>query len=132
MEIKGKIVSVPPMQTGSSAKGTWKKQEYILQTEEQFPKKICFVVWGDKIDEFAIRQDDSVEVSIDIESREFNGRWYTDVKAWKVVKKGAATGGRSGGDVETDHDLSLPASAGRQAGIPLPPVPDDVMDDMPF
>ncbi len=118
MEIKGKIVSVPPMQTGSSAKGTWKKQEYILQTEEQFPKKICFVVWGDKIDEFAIRQDDSVEVSIDIESREFNGRWYTDVKAWKVVKKGAGASNEPGGY--------------QAPGMPLPPVPDDVMDDMPF
>jgi hypothetical protein len=81
MEIKGKIISILPLATGTSAKGTWKKQEYILQTTEQFPKKICFVVWGDKIDEYALKTNDSVEVSIDIESREFNGRWYTDVKA---------------------------------------------------
>jgi hypothetical protein len=118
MEIKGKIISVLPLQTGSSAKGQWKKQEFILQTEEQYPKKICFNAWGDKIDEFAIRADDSVEVSIDIESREFNGRWYTDVKAWKVVKKGAPGAAAQGGYQAPE--------------MPLPPVPDDVMDDMPF
>jgi hypothetical protein len=123
MEIKGKIISILPLATGTSAKGTWKKQEYILQTTEQFPKKICFVVWGDKIDEYALKTNDSVEVSIDIESREFNGRWYTDVKAWKVVKE-------SRGAVQQDD--SFP---------PLPPVPPEPMDpgtgenmadDLPF
>lgn len=90
MEISGKIVEVLEEKSGQSAKGGWRKQEYILETQEQFPKKVCFVVWGDKIDDFAIKPNQEVEVSIDIESREFNGRWYTDVKAWKVVAKGGA------------------------------------------
>jgi hypothetical protein len=77
-------------------------------------------VWGDKIDEYAIRENDAVEVSIDIESREFNGRWYTDVKAWKVVKEG-----RSG-------------PAADESMAPLPPMPpepasdEDAVDDLPF
>ena len=70
-----------------SANGTWRKQEYILETDSKFPKKICFLVWGEKIDQFNINQDDEVEVSIDLESREYNGRWYTDVKAWRLSKR---------------------------------------------
>ena len=117
MDIKGKIVSCLPLASGTSAKGAWKKQEYILQTEEQFPKKICFVVWGDKINEYALSNNDSVTVSIDLESREFNGRWYTDVKAWKVVKEA------KGGTVEKETQTSFP---------PVPPDPEDISDDLPF
>ncbi|HBB90141.1 MAG: hypothetical protein A2X22_11645 [Bacteroidetes bacterium GWF2_49_14] len=117
MDIKGKIVSILPLASGTSAKGVWKKQEYILQTEEQFPKKICFVVWGEKIDEYALKDGDAVVASVDIESREFNGRWYTDVKAWKVVKdnKGAAAG----------YDSSVPLP-------PLPPMGEEMAEDLPF
>tara|TARA_R100001230_G_C5474502_1_gene28048 strand:- start:85 stop:414 length:330 start_codon:yes stop_codon:yes gene_type:complete len=86
MNIKGKIVQIVDEQSGESAKGPWRKQEYILETDGQYPKQICFMVWNDKIDEFAIRENESVDVSIDLESREYNGRWYTDVRAWKVVK----------------------------------------------
>jgi hypothetical protein len=128
MEIKGKIISILPLGSGTSAKGAWKKQEYILQTTEQYPKKICFVVWGDKIDEYAIQNNDSVEVSIDIESREFNGKWYTDVKAWKVVKNpgsGSAEPVSSYSNNRNPED-SLP---------PLPPEPptaEEMADDLPF
>ena len=61
-------------------------KQYILETDDQYPKKICFMVWSDKIDELAIKQGENLSVSIDIESREYNGRWYTDVKAWKVTR----------------------------------------------
>ena len=54
--------------------------------EGQYPKKICFMVWSDKIDEFAIKEGEILVISVDIESREYNGRWYTDVKAWKVTR----------------------------------------------
>jgi hypothetical protein len=117
MDIKGKIITILPLASGTSAKGAWKKQEYILQTEEQFPKKICFVVWGDKIDEYALKTGDGITASVDIESREFNGRWYTDVKAWKVSK------GTTGGAGEQESLPPLP---------PEPPLPDDVADDLPF
>ena len=88
LEIKGKIIELLPLKSGQSANGEWRKQEYILETDSQYPKKICFMVWGEKIDQFNINQDDEVEVSVDLESREYNGRWYTDVKAWKVSKDG--------------------------------------------
>ena len=89
MEISGKIIELLPEKSGESANGGWRKQEFILETEAQYPKKICFMVWGDKIDEFKIRQGENLEDSIDVESREYNGRWYTDVKAWKVSRHGS-------------------------------------------
>ena len=89
LEINGKIVELLPVKSGQSANGEWRKQEYILETDGQYPKKICFMAWGDKIDQFNIKQGEMVEVSVDLESREYNGRWYTDVKAWKVSKDGA-------------------------------------------
>ena len=92
MEILGKIIELLPEKSGQSANGEWRKQEFILETEAQYPKKICFMVWGDKIDEFKIQQGESLEVSIDVESREYNGRWYTDVKAWKVSRQGSDAG----------------------------------------
>ena len=49
------------------------------------------MAWGDKIDQFNIKQGETVEVSVDLESREYSGRWYTDVKAWKVSKDGDDT-----------------------------------------
>ena len=86
MEIKGKIIEILPEKSGQSANGEWRKQEYILETDSNYPKKICFMAWGDKIGEFNLQQGENVEVSVDLESREYNGRWYTDVKAWKVSK----------------------------------------------
>ena len=88
VEIKGKIIEILPEKSGQSANGEWRKQEYILDTESNYPKKICFMAWGDKIGEFNLQQGENVEVSVDLESREYNGRWYTDVKAWKVSKDG--------------------------------------------
>ena len=90
MEINGKIIQIIPVQSGESAKGPWRKQEYILETDGQYPKKVCFMAWNDNIDEFGIKEHESLTASIDIESREYNGRWYTDVKAWKVTRAGAA------------------------------------------
>ena len=91
MEIKGKIIEILPEKSGQSANGEWRKQEYVLETDSNYPKKICFMAWGDKIGEFNLKQGDSVEVSVDLESREYNGRWYTDVKAWKVSKDDMGT-----------------------------------------
>lgn len=93
MEIKGKITHVLPLQSGTSKTGNeWKKQEFVLQTADQYPKSICFFLWGDKIDQYAINVDEEVIVSFDVESREYNGRWYTNVQAWKIDKVAAGEG----------------------------------------
>lgn len=86
MDITGKIIAVLPMQTGEGKNGQWRSQDYVLETKDQYPKKICFNLFGAKIDQFPIALNDEVKVSFDIESREWNGRWFTSVRAWKVEK----------------------------------------------
>lgn len=87
MEISGKVIGLLPMQTGQGKNGTWKKQEFILETPGQYPKKVCVSLWGDKVDEFRVNAGDSLTASINLESREYNGRWYTEVRAWKISKQ---------------------------------------------
>lgn len=89
MEITGKIIAVLAQSSGQGKNGTWRSQDYVLETGDQYPKKVCFNLFNDKIDQFPLAIDDMVTVSFDIESREYNGRWYTTVRAWKVDKAGA-------------------------------------------
>jgi hypothetical protein len=80
------------MQEGEKRNGEkWFKQEYILEVPGQYPKKVCFSLWGDKIGECSLRENDKVTAHIDVESREYNSRWYTEIKAWKVEKEGNAS-----------------------------------------
>lgn len=96
MELTGKIVQELSEQSGNGRNGVWKKKEYILETQGNYPKKVCLSVWGDKIEQFNMKEGDQVNIGVELESREYNGRWYTDVKAWKVDKTGAANGGSQG------------------------------------
>ena len=104
MELSGKIIQLLPEKSGESARGPWRKQEYILETEGQYPKQVCFMAWSDKIDEFAIKEGENLVVSIDLESREYNGRWYTDVKAWKVARAGSSADNTSSYARESHND----------------------------
>jgi len=84
MQIKGKLIKVLPLQSGEGKVGTWKKQEFVIETEGNYPKKICLSLWGDKINMLQGKENQIVMVDFDLESREYNGRWYTEVKAWKI------------------------------------------------
>jgi hypothetical protein len=86
MEIIGKLLMKLPLQSGIGRTGnSWQKQEFVIETIEQYPKKVCANLWGDKLDMLdTVNIGDTVKVSFSIESREFNGKWYTDVKAWKI------------------------------------------------
>jgi hypothetical protein len=84
MQIKAKIIELLEPQTGSGKNGTWKKQYVILETFGEFPKKVCVTIWGDKITAAILKIGNEVEAFLDLESREFNGKWYTDVKVWKM------------------------------------------------
>ena len=87
MEVSGKIIQVLPEQGGISKTSgkEWKLQAYVLETQEQYPRKVHFEVFGeDRIKANPCQLDDIVTVSFDIESREFNGRWYTSIRAWKI------------------------------------------------
>lgn len=85
LEISGKIIKVLPEQNGTGRNGAWKKQDFIVETKEQYPKKICITAWGDKVNALSqIPMQSDVKVNVNIESREFNDKWYTDVRAWKI------------------------------------------------
>lgn len=85
MEIIGKLVQKLPEQTGEGKNGKWVKQFFVIETQEQYPKKACFSLWGDKVDVLKrFNESDMIKVSFGIESREFNERWYTDLRAWRI------------------------------------------------
>jgi hypothetical protein len=71
LELTGKITQVLPEKSGTSARGPWRKQEYIIEIPGDYPKQVCFMVWGDRIDQFGIRAGQELTVSIDLESREY-------------------------------------------------------------
>ncbi|MBN8878814.1 MAG: DUF3127 domain-containing protein [Chitinophagaceae bacterium] len=89
MELTAKLIQLLPLQTGTGKNGEWKKQDIIVETNAQYPKKVCISVWGDKINTGQLQIGQSLNISFDVESREYNGRWYTDVKAWKIETAGA-------------------------------------------
>lgn len=85
-------MAVLPGTGGTSKSGkAWKKREYILETPGQYPKKICFQLFNDKVDQYPMRAGQEVKVGVDIESREYNGRWYTQISAYKVEVLGEQT-----------------------------------------
>ena len=90
MQFTAKLIQILPLQTGAGKNGTWKKQDVVVETDGQYPKKICVSIWGDKIDESALQMGAVLNIDFDVESREYNGKWYTDVKAYKVEVAGGA------------------------------------------
>lgn len=127
MEVVGKIILKLPLQSGVSQAGNnWKKQEYVLETEDSYPKKVHFDFFGDKADQFPLNVGDRVRLSFDIESREYNGRWYTSIRGWKAEAAAAAEVPQQGPAV----------AAAAPAGAPVPPPPafntPEASDDLPF
>lgn len=89
MEITGKVFRILPLVTGQGRNGEWKKQEFVIEIESgQFPKKVCLSLWGDKIDQASLAEGETIKVFFDLESREYNGRWFTEARAWRVEKEG--------------------------------------------
>ncbi len=84
MEITGKVIVALPEMSGTSKAGNpWKKREYVLETLENFPRKVHFDFFGERADQYPLNVGDVIKLSFDIESREYNGRWYTSIRGWK-------------------------------------------------
>ncbi|MCE2734489.1 MAG: DUF3127 domain-containing protein [Cyclobacteriaceae bacterium] len=117
MDVKGKVIQILPEQSGAGKKGTWRKQEFIVETQSQYPKKVCLSMWGDKIQQFNIAVGQMVQVSVDLESREYNGRWYTEARAWKIEKQGQSN---EGYDAPPAYDtFDSPASSTSSDDLPF-------------
>jgi hypothetical protein len=108
MQLTAKLIQLLPLQTGIGKNGEWKKQDIIVETDGQFPKKICVSIWGDKINEIQLLIGNNLIIDFDMESREFNGKWYTDLKAWKLELSGSnspdITNGSFGEPLELQGD----------------------------
>ena len=91
LEISGKLIKKMPVQNGSNDRGGWSKQEIIIEIPGQYPKTVCVSLWGDRVNDAAKYEEGAMlKISIDIQSREYNERWYTDVRAWRIELEAAA------------------------------------------
>ena len=130
MEITGKIIKVFPEQSGISQKGNqWKKREYLLETIEQYPRKVFFNFFGERADQYPLKEGDVKTISFDIESREFNERWYTDIRAWK------AEDAKPESAPTTSAAAPASPAVAEAAPAPAPAAPVDLgqtNDDLPF
>lgn len=115
MDITGKIIAVLPTRSGTSAKGTqWSSQTAVIETHEQYQKKVAFDVLGEKITEFNLQVGEEVTVSFDINAREFNGKWFNSVNAWKVVREQVPS---QGGYNANPQSGAQAAQAGQQSAM---------------
>ena len=86
MQITGTLVQKLKKINGKSQNGEWQKQDFIISVGDKYPKNVCLSTWNDKCDDLEnIQIGDTVTAELEISSREHNGRWYTEVKAWKFL-----------------------------------------------
>lgn len=115
IELKGKLIEKLKVISGEGRNGKWEKQEFIIETDDQYPKKICISVWGDKLSMIEnLVSGDLLKVSVNIESREYNTRWFTDIRAWRIER-----------EAEEGIAASPPPDE-------FPPDIDNPTDDLPF
>lgn len=108
MELTATIQSMLPSVTGQSSKGNWTKQEVIFKTDETYPKDVCISFWNDSAKEInKFKPGQKMKVSINVESREYNGKWYTEVKAWKF--ESLSTQGETPKSKPTDPFIDKPS-----------------------
>lgn len=110
MDLQGKVIAVLPERSGVSARGEWKAQSFVIETHENYPKKLCFDVFGaDRLAQFNIQSGEEIIVSFDIDAHEYQGRWFNSIRAWNVQRVDPnAVAGMMGG--------------GMQPGSPFPPM----------
>ena len=126
MEIIGKAIAALPVKSGVSQRTgeQWQSREYVIETQEQYPKKICFEVFGtDKLKEFNIRNNDLIKVHFDITAREYNGKWYNSIRAWKVEhanQDGSIVGSTSAAPAPQAAAQAAPAPAAQEREEDLP------------
>lgn len=127
MEITGKITYVLPERSGTSARGEWKAQSFVVETKDQYPRKMVFDVFGaERLQRFNIKLGDEVTVFFDIDAHEYQGRWFNNIRAYDVAHLDAAAAQAAAADPQTTQ----------AAPAPFPPAQPDAAgestDDLPF
>lgn len=130
MEIQGKVIAVLPERSGVSARGEWKSQTYVIETQEQYPKKMAFDVFGaDRIASFGIQFGEVINVSFDIDAHEYQGRYFNQIRVWNVTKVSQqATAQAPAGVAQPSAPYTPPA----QPQQPQSAAPSSDPDDLPF
>ncbi len=121
LQLKGKIEQLLKSESGVSRAGKeWQKQEFVVETIEQFPRKVCFTLFNDKLSLLEpIREGDEVEVSFNLESREFNGKWYHNINAWKIDKMTAESNYPEPPPEFRPEDIPPEPAEGSDEGLPF-------------
>lgn len=117
-DITGKIIAVLPTKSGTSARGTqWSSQTAVIETHEQYPKRVAFDVLGDKITEFNLQVGEEVTVSFDIDARQYQDRWFNSIKAWNIIRPGQQAPVQGGYNVGNPQAGAQAAQAAQQAAM---------------
>ena len=132
MDLQGKIIAVLPERSGVSARGEWKAGSFVLETHDQYPKKMVFDVFGaDRLAQFAIKAGEDLIVSFDIDAHEYQGRWYNSIRAWNVQRVDAAAA-QAAAPVAAAPVAPAPAPVDG-ANAPFPAQTEgESTDDLPF
>ena len=136
MDLQGKVIAALPERSGTSARGDWKSQDFVIETHDTYPRKMVFSVFGaDRLSRFNIQVGQEVMVSFDIDAHEYNGRWFNNIRAFDVRLVDPATIGVMG---QPAAPVAQPAPAQPAATVeaPFPPAQPDTQessaDDLPF
>ncbi len=131
MEVSGKVIQKLPLQEGTGRNGNpWKSQSAILETQDQYPRKICFEVFGeDRINNNPFEVDEIITISFDIDSHEFNGRWYTSIRAYRI-QKGVVESAPAGAPAPAVAPMAADAPAADTT--PFDASASDESTDLPF
>ena len=139
MEIHGKIIAVMPERGGVSQRGTeWKVQEFVLETHEQYPKKMVFEVFGaDRLSRFNIQIGQELNVAFDIDAREWNGRWFNSIRAYDVRPAETVVAGANAGVAQATQSVVTSTASDQTASVvseaqTVTPADDAQTDDLPF
>lgn len=145
MELTGTIIAIMPAKSGVSARtgNPWMTQEYVIEVPGQYPKKCAFSIFGeDRIKQFNLQPgEQNVTVQFDIDAREYNGRYYNDIRCYNVLRAGqqATQPAAAAGPQQTDMfaGQGAPQQAPAQSQNPFPPATQDGQgggnaDDLPF
>ena len=136
MQLTAKLIQVLPVQTGEGKNGPWKKGSIVVETlDDRFPRKICITYWGDKANEEDLVVGNLLDISFDIESREFNGKWYTDVRAFRLEKSNGQSqpaGIMHQQPPQTAVNHSEGAINTPPSFVESQPADDSQIDDLPF
>ena len=114
----GVVIAVLPERSGTSKRGEWKSQSFVIETQEQYPKHLCFEVFGaDRIAQFNIKGGETITVQFDIDARQYQDRWFNSIKAWNVIRPGQQAPVQGGYNVGNPHTGAQSAQAAQQAAM---------------